>query len=269
VLLTVSGCSGTSGQADLTTPVTSAAAVEPAAGGPGLRVAVIGDTLAGQDDCGGCTPYVDLYATSLGTRTGRTVEADNLSTDDALTTAELVTRIRSDDYFRTAVAATDILIVAVGHFDTPWAITTDSCDGANGDSPPWQQYREPCMTYAAQQQADELKLFLAEARRLRAGRPTVQMVITAYNDWIGRPGAPEAATRPTATTLDAFQEADCAAAAGADASCVDSYHAFNGPEGLSAAGELLAADHTHPSARGHELLARLLDRVDVSKVTEG
>lgn len=267
-LLVLAGCADPAGQADLTSPVASTAPAEPAVGEPVLRVAVIGDSIAyGRSDCGGCTPFVDRYATALAERTGRTVTADNLSTHDDLTTPQLVTRIRSDEYFRTAVAAADILVVSIGHHDTPWAITTDSCDGANGASPPWEQYREPCMTHAAHQQAEQLKLFLAEARRLRAGQPTVQIVTTPYNDWIGRPGASESATRPTALTLDAFEAADCAAAAGAGARCVDSYHAFNGPAGRSAAGDLLAADHTHPSARGHELFARLLGSVDVSSVT--
>jgi lysophospholipase L1-like esterase len=40
--------------------------------------------------------------------------------------------------------------------------------------------------------------------------------------------------------------------------CVDIYHAFNGPHGTKAAGDLLAADYTHPSDKGNALIAKLL-----------
>jgi lysophospholipase L1-like esterase len=42
--------------------------------------------------------------------------------------------------------------------------------------------------------------------------------------------------------------------------CIDTYHAFNGADGTQDAGRLLASDHTHPNAQGHQLIARLLIR---------
>ena len=67
-------------------------------------------------------------------------------------------------------------------------------------------------------------------------------------------------------TLDAFFQAECAAADKAGAVCLDNYHAFNGPQGLQPAGKLLGDDYTHPSQKGHDLFARLLMDVDVTHV---
>jgi hypothetical protein len=48
--------------------------------------------------------------------------------------------------------------------------------------------------------------------------------------------------------------------------CVDLYHAFNGATGDQAIGNL-AIDGTHPSQAGNDLIASLLDKVDVEVLT--
>ena len=232
-----------------------------------LTVAVIGDSIPyGGTDCYQCETFVDLYGTSLSQATGLSVEAVNLSTHDGLTTPALLKRIEDDVYYRDAVAAADILIVSTGHNDTPWAVLDDPCDGASGETPTWSKYVEPCMTQTAQTQARDLERFLEEAKSLRAGKRTVQIVTTVYNDWIGWEEAPEAATVPSVATLDAFFHAGCAAADKAGAVCLDNYHAFNGPQGQEPAGKLLGDDYVHPSQKGHDLFARLLMDVDVTSV---
>jgi len=40
--------------------------------------------------------------------------------------------------------------------------------------------------------------------------------------------------------------------------CADTYHAFNGPDGSKASGELLAEDYTHPSDNGMRRFPKLL-----------
>ena len=40
--------------------------------------------------------------------------------------------------------------------------------------------------------------------------------------------------------------------------CADIYHAFNGPDGSKASGELLAEDYTHPSDKGNAKIAEVL-----------
>ncbi len=220
--------------ASTSTPSSSSATESPKSD---LTVAVIGDSIPyGGTDCYQCETFVDLYGTSLSQATGLTAESVNLSTHDSLTTPALLSRIENDDYYRDAVATADILIVSTGHNDTPWAVLDDPCDGASGESPTWSKYVEPCMTQTAQKQAQALEQFLKEAQTLRAGKRTVQIVTTVYNDWIGWDEAPEAATRPSVATLDAFFQAECAAADKAGAVCLDNYHAFNGPQGLQPAG---------------------------------
>ncbi len=264
--LVLAACGGTSDEAT-PAPAETVEQSDSATGSDELHVAVIGDSIGyGQADCGGCVSFVDLYADALGERLGLPVQADNLSTHDGLTSPQLVQRLRTEDYYREGVEAADVLVVSIGHNDTPWAVDDDSCDGPTGDEPVWSDYQEPCMTTEARDQARQLRLFLSEASELRGGEPTVQVVTTVYNDWIGVSGVPVAATRPTTTTLDAFSEAACDAAREADAVCLDSYHAFNGPQGLEPAGTLLAPDTVHPSAEGHRVIADLLMQVDVEPV---
>jgi hypothetical protein len=40
--------------------------------------------------------------------------------------------------------------------------------------------------------------------------------------------------------------------------CADLSRAFNGPDGLRPSGELLAADYTHPSDQGNQVITRVL-----------
>ena len=251
--LMISSCGGadenTPDEAASTSTLSSSSATEPPKSD--LTVAVIGDSIPydGGTDCYQCETFVDLYGTSLSQATGLSVEAVNLTTHDSLTTPALLNRIENDVYYRDAVAAADILIVSTGHNDTPWVVLDDPCDGASGESPTWSKFVEPCMTQTAQKQARVLTRFLKEAQSLRAGKETVQIVTTVYNDWIGWDEAPEAATKPSVATIDAFFRADCAAAEKAGAVCLDNYHAFNGPQGLEPAGKLLSDDYVHPPRR--------------------
>jgi lysophospholipase L1-like esterase len=245
-----------------------------------LRLTVIGDSSAyGGFDCGGCRTYVDLYGSTLSRRLGRKVVVTNLSTHDSLDTPRLEQRISTNAAFGRGIAAADILIVAIGHNDTPWASDTDPCDGVTGDRVTWTKYTSGCVAAGARQTGDRLAAILAQAKHLRHGRPTVQLVTDVYNDWVDvddshvsvlggptvRPGSVGA--RTSRLVLDAYNAALCRAATGAGATCVDVYHAFNGTDGSRPSGDLLGPDYTHPSAAGHERIAELLAQVDVSAVT--
>jgi lysophospholipase L1-like esterase len=158
---------------------------------------------------------------------------------------------------RAAVAGADIVIVTIGHNDTPWNATDDDCDG---DSPTftWAAYAGACVTALAARHERELGHVLGTIELLRAGKPTAIRVTTDYNDIIGWPQAPAAATDPSVEVLDAFFAATCRAAEAHGAVCVDVYHSFNGSLGRGAAGELLAEDYTHPSGIGQRRIADLL-----------
>lgn len=268
LILIATACQG-SLPADVSQPAAAsglASTPSPAADTPSpaaeWRVVTIGDSISyAKDDCGGCPSFTTLLATAIETSPGIAVRAQNLSTHDNLTGARLVERIRASTPMRTAVAAADIVIVNIGHNDTPWNSLDDSCDGANPDGVfNWTSYTGDCVAQLAQRHGEELRAILSEIGTLRAGRPTAVRVLTDYNDVIGWDLAPPEAIAPSVEVLDAFAAETCRAAQAHGAGCVDVYHAFNGPDGRAAAGDLLAGDYTHPSAAGQHRIADLIEQ---------
>jgi hypothetical protein len=49
--------------------------------------------------------------------------------------------------------------------------------------------------------------------------------------------------------------------------CADIYHAFNGPTGTKAAAGLLGPDYTHPSQRGNNTIASVLEALGYTPLT--
>jgi lysophospholipase L1-like esterase len=220
----------------------------------------IGDSIPfGQADCGGCTDFTTLVAEALQQATGKAVVPYNLSTHDNLTGARLLDRIRTDAYVRASVSQADVVIVTIGHNDTPWNSTDDPCDGNNPDGVfNWPKYVGACVTQQAQRHGSELDGILGEIQSLRDGKPTALRVTTDYNDVIGDPTVGPGTDAPSVAVVNAFARETCRVAALHAAACVDVYHAFNGPQGTSDAGSLLASDHTHPNASGQRRIAELL-----------
>ena len=50
----------------------------------------------------------------------------------------------------------------------------------------------------------------------------------------------------------------CDSASANGFTCADIYHAFNGPDGTKASGDLLAPDYIHPSQEGNDLITTVL-----------
>jgi lysophospholipase L1-like esterase len=107
----------------------------------------------------------------------------------------------------------------------------------------------------------------AQIVALLEGRPAILLALNRYNDsigWCENRSCPWGSTTPSAfvtathLTVDAWDRVICETAATHGFSCVDVYHAFNGPEGTDAAGDLLASDYTHPSQRGNDRIAEIL-----------
>ena len=57
---------------------------------------------------------------------------------------------------------------------------------------------------------------------------------------------------------DAWNAMICDTAVAYGIPCTDIYHAFNGPDGSRASGDLLAGDYTHPSDKGNAMIAKAL-----------
>jgi lysophospholipase L1-like esterase len=230
------------------------------------KLVAIGDSLPyGQQDCGGCDTFPELYGAAIARRTGVTVNTANLSEHTGLTSAGLRREILTSTALRGAIADADIITVTIGHNDTPWNRTDDGCDG-NNPFPPrdWRAYDSACVRRTAQEYGRNLDRVLREIGALRNGRPTALRVTDDYNDVIGDPhirgAARAAAARPSRTVLDAYSALTCRIARRHHAACIDTYHRFNGARGVRDATALLAADHTHPNLEGHVVIAGLLAR---------
>ena len=66
---------------------------------------------------------------------------------------------------------------------------------------------------------------------------------------------------------DAWNAMICEAAANNGFTCADVYHAFNGPQGVEPAGNLLAADYIHPSQQGHDRIESVLTSAGFAPLT--
>jgi len=112
----------------------------------------------------------------------------------------------------------------------PWAADTDPC-GAVYDTACIERVEQPFIT--------DLGAILSEIQAIRAGKPTAVRVTTQYNDLLAGPDydpnwpkvAIAQASRTARTFLDRWNKDLCATAEQHGASCVDIYHAINGPKG--------------------------------------
>jgi hypothetical protein len=114
-------------------------------------------------------------------------------------------------------------------------------------------------TSAANARAQYEQLF-ADIRDIRVGEPTLLRTINRYNDWIGWEDGdltPEQ-ERITAEFISRWNAMLCETAAANGFACADISTAFNGADGTLAAGDLLAADYTHPSDKGNTAIADVL-----------
>lgn len=261
-ILLLAACQSTGNEASpaaTTSTASSASATAQASPSPAaaFRVVTIGDSIPyGQGDCGDCADFTTLVAQALGQQTGETVAPVNLSSHDGLTGVRLVDRIKTDPAMRAAVTQGDVVIVTIGHNDTPWNSSDDPCDGDTGFN--WDLYVGDCITQQAARHGQELDAILAEVLALRNGAPTAIRVTTDYNDVIGDFHLGAGGDEPSKAVIDAFAQETCNVAQSRGAICVDVYHAFNGPDGTAEATALLAHDHTHPNADGQQRIADVI-----------
>jgi len=225
---------------------------------------VVGDSIAYNSPmvCRGCGGFVDRYADAIFEATGHPVKVRNLS-QPMLQVDALLEELKTDAYRRDALANADIIIVSIAFNDTPWLRSDDPCDGPNGNKPEWSKYNSTCAAAAAEIFRPKFESVYAQIVALREEKPTIFRTINRYNDWIGWIGEagqtnPPEATNATRVVLDAWSAMVCETAQENGFTCVDIYHTFNGADGLTPSGDLLAKDYTHPSDKGNEVIARVL-----------
>ena len=205
---------------------------------------VVGDSIPYNHpkDCPGCTGVATRYAAAIELATGREVTLTNLSEYNGLRVEGLLAELRSDAVRRKAIAAADFVLITIAH--------------NNVVCPDWDLDREACATLADQYRATYAQVF-AEVIGLRAGQPTAFRTVNRYND-VTEPGVTEGEAAGSRLILDAWNEMVCVEATANGFLCADLYHAFNGPDGLTPSGDLLASDYTHPSDLGSERIAEVL-----------
>jgi lysophospholipase L1-like esterase len=226
---------------------------------------VVGDSIAYNSPiaCPNCYGFVTRYAHAIEKATGHPVIIQNLSQLGGLQIDGLLEELKTDTYRRDALANADIIIVGIGFNDAPWLRDDDPCDGPNGNKPDWSKYNETCAAAAVEVFRAKLESVYAQIVALREGKPTIFRTINRYNDWIGWTGEngetnPPEATNATCVVVDAWSAMICEAAQVNGFTCADIYYAFNGSDGLTPSGDLLAKDYTHPSDKGNEVITRVL-----------
>jgi len=247
------------------TAATAPTAAPASTGAPNAEIApwslvAVGDSIAfnSPDDCHGCTGFVDRYAAAIVAATGHPVKVQNLSQHNGLQIDGLLQELKTDAKRRDALANADIIVVGIAHNDPAWGRDDDPCDGPNGDNPDWSKYNATCAVAAAEMFRPKFESVYAQIVALRAGKPTIFRTINRYNDWIGGDGVGAEGANATRLVLDAWSAMLCTAAQTNGFTCADIYHAFNGPDGLTPAVDLLARDFTHPSDKGNAVIARVL-----------
>ncbi len=226
---------------------------------------VVGDSIPfnSPDDCPGCISFVDRYADAITKATGHPVKVQNLSQHNGLQIDGLLQELPTgSNHFVSLdkLADADIIIVGIAHNDIAWSRNDDPCDGPSGDYPDWSKFNETCAIAAAEVFRPKYESLYSQIAALREGKPTIFRTINRYNDWIGVPGGVDSPTDMNATrvVLDEWDKMVCKAAQENGFTCADIYHAFNGPDGLKSAVELLASDTIHPSDKGNEVIAQVL-----------
>lgn len=219
---------------------------------------VVGDSIPynSLDDCPGCKSFVNRYAEAITVATGHAVTVRNLSQHNGLQIDGLLQELKTDTARIDALAHADIIIVSIGGNDTPWGRNDDPCDGPNNED--WSKYTETCAAAAAEIFRPKFESVHSQIVALRAGKPTIFLTLNVNNDWIGVDGVPPEATEATHMVLEAWNTMLCEAATSNGFTCADIYHAFNGTDGLTPAGNLLASDTVHPSNKGNEVIAQVL-----------
>lgn len=274
--LMLAACSSAAPSSGAPTAPESAAPSEstaPSEAAEGLVLVAIGDSIPynASEDCPGCTGFVDSYAEALTAEIGQTVTANNWSRHDGARTIDILEQLESDQALRDELAGADVIVMSVGFNDQPpFADAHDGCPPAVNDAMSLEEVvqagadtTQACIDGVVPVIRGQIAEVFGHLRELApdAGIAT----LGAYDSWRGWP-ALEGMDAATVETLYAavtywfeqWNAAVCEEAEAAGAACIDVYSAFNGADGTEPPGDLVAADHTHPSQAGNDLIRDLL-----------
>jgi lysophospholipase L1-like esterase len=197
------------------------------------------------------TSYVDYYKDLIEEDTGTTVDVLDLSIGEGGTT-QLVLDQLADPSTVEALEDAEIVTMEIGGNDL-----------IAGDEPYFAGECEGLACYKGPERTFE-KNYEEIVTRISSlvGDDTILRSVTFYNQLVGDPdgfGGPGFVKISTQVT-EIMNAATCRISEAAGWVCVDVYPAFNGKDGKESPLKkgLLASDNTHPSEKGHRLIASLL-----------
>jgi lysophospholipase L1-like esterase len=284
----IAGCSGATPASSVVGPSPSAAAsnvapsaspsaapsATPASASPSapsspsadMLLVAVGDSIPfnSPNDCPGCTGFVDRYGDALAAATGQTVAVHNRSAHDGHTIDDLLERdLAGNEQLVEDLKSADAIIVGIAHNDAPMNRDDDACDGAGGENPDWSKFTDECIATEVARFTPKYSSAFQQIAALREGKPTLFRTINRYNDWIGWPGhdLSRKGVAATAKVIKAWNKMLCGAAEANGFLCADISAVFNGTSGTEPAGDLLGNDYTHPSDKGNEAIAKVLEEL--------
>ncbi len=250
---------GCSGPAAPSVASIGASASAQASSARGLVLVAIGDSIPYNlaSDCPGCTGFVDSYAATLETNTGRSVSVLNRSRHDGARAIDIVNQLRSDDALLGELATATLVVMSVGFNDQPPFV-----DDHPGCPPKVSETASTATVFAAAAATTPacidtvvpvIRDQVAEVlRRTRETAPNAAIaVLTAYDTWRGwsEVEATDATTRDALYAAEtywfhAWRSALCEAATAVD--------------GTGSPKAFVGDDFTHPSQAGNDVIRDLL-----------
>ena len=260
--------------------------------GPALRLVVLGDAVPSTEPCPGCTGFVEQYTVHLEAATGRPVEVADRSRTDTAGLLDIEEQVSGEEGLREQLAEADVVIVSVGANDVmPDAAAAGmlrkrrggdwGCGGDMGSTTAsyaaWALATTPeCLEAGRMAYLGLYDSIFATVGELRRWQPTMAIALNTYDanlygaDFVGA-GLDQKTLDtlwPWMTALyDDWNRMECGRATTNFFTCVDVYHAFNGPDGDQPIGDL-AVDGAHPSQAGHDRIAELLVELDLTPVLD-
>jgi lysophospholipase L1-like esterase len=281
LILVLAACSAanTSAQPTGSLPASESESPAPSEDEPDFALVAVGDSIPYNlaDDCPGCTGFVDSYAADLEADLGEPVAVVNRSRHDGARTIDIVEQLQSDERLLAELATADVIVMSVGFNDQPpFADEHDGCPEPVTDTDPLTTAVEraaatshDCIDSVVRVIRDQIADVF---ERVRAQAPDAAIgALTAYDSWVGWSELDSVDERTRADLYDAvrywlheWRSAMCEVAEAAGAVCVDVYSAFNGPDGTQPPTDFVAADYTHPSQEGNDMIRDLLIESDLT-----
>ena len=220
----------------------------------------LGDSVpSGAGDVAGRS-FVPIYAQFIEQDTGASVRVHNLAADGG-TAQDLLGQLRGNPKVRRALKGAEILTISIGGNDLEAHLgdyASHRCGGPDN---------QMCFRAAVTAFKPTWAAILAEVLRLRESKS----IIRVTNDYNPFPGNARAAANLGKGITDVFthylrqlNQQRCSSAEHVGILCADVAKAFNGAEtnGSAFAKGLIGTDaFSHPSAKGHRLIAQILRRL--------